>query len=835
MNYRLTIAAAVAVILASVSEFSLINGAAWFSQAALAVIVVALAGTATRLGPVPAAVTATVLTALASFPMLIAASMFWKFAGVGLILLCAASATGLRPLRAAASLATYLAALLLLVNLLHGASRSVLAILPTPASLHYLARLTADGAGAAKYSPPVAGRPGVLLLAAASIGLAAIVVDVLAVRLHRPAIAGLPLLVVYMAPIATTANVKGLAGAIAFVLAAVGYLALLSSDGRTRLRGWGRIVTVWHYAGEDERLAGADMGTLAATGRRIGLAAVCAALIAPLLFPGMSAREIFGGHGGGGGGSGSGHGAVGLPNPVAQLHGLLSKATPTRVLFYKTDGDAAQNYFQVYVLNYNSAASDWSLIRPTGGKQVTVKPLPAAPGLQPGTPDPTIRTTVTIPKADGFGVDFLPVPYWPQRIHVRGSWLEQPDTSMIYSPGGSQAGLHYTVFSGDVEPTADELGVAPNIPPAIRSSYLGYSSPVRGRIKNIALRVTKGKKTAFAEAVALERWFQSSRFSYSLQSTVPNNPYGLLKFLTTARYGYCQQFAFAMAVLARLLGIPSRVVIGYTAGQQQGNNTWVVTTADAHAWPELYFAGVGWLRFEPTPGGAGGQNTAVEPAYVSTATTHGNPGTTAPPTGSGASSSPRRSAHGFLPNHLRVPGQTGTLPIGERPHASSLTWVWYVIIGLLLILAAAPGVARLIARRRGWRAAADNAALAAAAWRELCADLDDYGQHCRASESPRAVARRVRGISGLDPAAGQAVDRVATIVERARYAPLPVDAGSARADVTTVRKSLARCSSRSVRWRARLLPPSVMEPLQSAVRQAFGLLGGYTPAASEAQ
>ena len=140
-----------------------------------------------------------------------------------------------------------------------------------------------------------------------------IVVDFLAVRLHRPAIAGLPLLVVYMAPIATTAKVAGLGGAIAFLLAAAGYLALLSSDGRCRLRGWGRVVTVWHYSGEDERLGGADMGTLAATGRRIGLAAVCAALVAPLLLPGLTIHQIFGGHGSGGGDGH--HVASDCPNP----------------------------------------------------------------------------------------------------------------------------------------------------------------------------------------------------------------------------------------------------------------------------------------------------------------------------------------------------------------------------------------------------------------------------------------------------------------------------------------------------------------------------------------
>ncbi|MGI9004756.1 MAG: transglutaminase TgpA family protein [Streptosporangiaceae bacterium] len=831
MNYRLTIAAAVAVILASVSEFSLIGGAAWFAQGALAVIVVALAGTATRLGPVPAAVTATVLAALAGAPMLIAHSPFWKIAWAALILACGASASGLRPLRAAASLVTYLASLLLLLNVLHAASRSVLAVVPTPRSLHHLTVLASAGGGAARYSPPVAGRPGVLLLAAASIGLAAIVVDVLAVRLHRPAIAGLPLLVVYMAPIATTANVKGLAGAIAFALAAVGYMALLSSDGRNRLRGWGRIVTVWHYSGEDERLAGADMGALAATGRRIGLAAVCAAVIAPLLFPGLTIRQIFGGHGGGGGHTAE----VGLPDPVAQLHGLLSKASPRQVLTYRTTGDSAQNYFQVYVLNYDPGASDWGLIHPSGGSQVSGKPLQAAPGLAAGTTVTPVRTTVTIPKVDGFAwpIYFLPVPYWPERIAVSGSWREAPGTSMIYSDGGSTAGLRYTVTSGDVEPTADELGAGQRLPAAIERSYLGFSSPVTGQLTAIARQVTKGKATPFAQAVALERWFLSSRFSYSLESSLPNTPAGLLAFLTTSRTGYCQQYAFAMAVLARLLGIPSRVVVGYTAGRQRADGSWVVTTADAHAWPELYFAGAGWLRFEPTPGGAGGQDTAVEPAYVSAATSRGGSGTQAPATGPAGSSKAGKSSAGNLRNHLREAGRGSGPAIGVRLAGSSDTWVWYIVAGLLLALAAGPGITRLIGRRRVWRSADGDTGLAAAAWRELCADLDDYGQRRRPSESPRAVARRVRAISGLDPAAGQAVERIATIVERARYAPAPAAAGPARADVSMVRKALARCSSRSVRWRARLLPPSVVHPLRSGFRQAAGLLTGWSPATSE--
>jgi hypothetical protein len=830
MNHRLTIAAAVAVILASVSEFSLIHGAAWMVQAIGAVLVVALAGTLTRISPVPAAIGATLLTAVAAAPMLAAQSPFLKAAGVGIILACAASASGHRPLRAVASLATYLAALLLYLNLLHAAGRSFLAVIPTSGSVHHLAMLAKDGASASRFAPPVPASTGVILLAAGSIGLAAIAVDFLAVRLHRPAIAGLPLLVVFMAPIATTAHVRGFPAVITFLCAATGYLALLGADGRNRLRGWGRVITVWHYAGEDERLAGADIGALAATGRRIGVAAVCAALVAPLLLPALTFHHLFGGQGGGSGGGGPQ--GVGLPDPVVQLRGLLAESSPHQVLTYHANIPDPTNYLQVYVLNYDNLTSKWNLVRPTGGQRVGPGPLHPAPGLTPGTPQTFITTTITIPHRGGFSgpIDFLPAPYWPRRVHISGSWREAPDTLMIYSDSPTTQALQYTVNSGQVEPTAATLAAsAEPIPASVKRSYLGFKSPVTARLKEIAVRVTKGKTTPFAKAVALEQWFLSNRFSYSLQSSVLNSPAGLLTFLNKSRQGFCQQFAFAMAVLARLIDIPSRVAIGYTAGQQRANGNWVVTTADAHAWPELYFSGAGWLRFEPTPGGLGGQQTAVEPTYVFNGGAGPNSNSGLNGTGgSSPASSPGTSQPIFghpLPQDASG-GATGRLPRDSTP-------VGWIILAIAALAAVLPGATRVVTRRRRWRLAAGDAALAAAAWRELCADLDDYGLPCRVSESPRALARRVCSVSGLDEKARQAVSRIAAVVEQARYAPAPGAAGAIRADVTAVRRGLARAASYGARWRARLLPASTLRPLRAWIRQAAGLLTGWMPAAGE--
>ncbi len=102
---------------------------------------------------------------------------------------------------------------------------------------------------------------------------------------------------------------------------------------------------------------------------------------------------------------------------------------------------------------------------------------------------------------------------------------------------------------------------------------------------------------------------------------------GLLNFLTKTKSGFCVQYAYAMTVLTRLLGIPARFVVGYTAGTRLKNGSYEVRNTDAHAWTEVYFPTFGWIRFEPTPAG---QGTANPPNYMTGGTGRGGLGTTNP-------------------------------------------------------------------------------------------------------------------------------------------------------------------------------------------------------------
>ena len=166
----------------------------------------------------------------------------------------------------------------------------------------------------------------------------------------------------------------------------------------------------------------------------------------------------------------------------------------------------------------------------------------------------------------------------------------------------------------DAAPAAKALDNA--AAPSPTTSYYTQVPASYLALHGLAQSVVKaaGAKTAFQDAVALQDWLSAGGgFRYTLNAPTVISESGLANFLDHTKRGYCQQFSFAMAALARLLGIPARVAIGFTSGTPVAGNQWVVTTHDAHAWPELYFQGFGWLRFEPTPRGLGARRRARRP------------------------------------------------------------------------------------------------------------------------------------------------------------------------------------------------------------------------------
>ncbi|HEY6275066.1 MAG TPA: DUF3488 and transglutaminase-like domain-containing protein [Streptosporangiaceae bacterium] len=777
MNHRLTVTAAAATVLASIALYSLIDKTGWFWAGLGATVVAAGIGTLTRLRTLP-------------------------------VLVC---------------LLAELAGLFLYLNLVFAYRLSGYGVLPTRASVHHLVWLIGQAnAEMGIYGPRVPAYHGVELMAAAGIGIVAVATDLVAVRLRRPAIAGLALLVLFCVPLTTAANPGPVSDALVFCLGISGYLALLSAEGRERVRLWGRLVRTWQSFPDGR---GPDTRQLAAAGRRLGFTAVLLALCLPLLIPGLRPHRLFQGSTGTGG---PGYApSLSLPDPLVQMNQQLHEQHPQTLLTYDAPAGVRPPYLQVYVLSLLSA-SDWGLARPAGTSAVGTGPLPAMPGVTAGTPGTTLRETISLSPAlhsTGGTLTYLPAPYAPRSLAVPGDWRVDPATLAILSASAQLSGLRYSVVSKDIDPTGRELGQASRYPAAVAEDLA--VPPAYLRLTSLARQIVAGKTSPYARVVALQQWFRDpANFTYSLNAPRSTGAAALVTFLTRTRRGYCQQFAFGMGVLARLLGIPSRVVVGYTQGTLQQNGTWLVTTGDAHAWPEMYFPGAGWLRFEPTPSASGGQATASVPTYSTPP-----PGSTAPvivPTlpPTHAPVRPRTGHQGAAGARLRHPGAgAGPGATARGPASPAPLTVTLIIVAVLAVAAVVPWAARSVTRWRRWRTAADDAGRAHAAWLELRDDLADHRIPAPASESPRALSRRLGRVLGFAPDDQAALDRIALAEERAQYARSPVPSGQLRADAEAVRRAIGRSAGLTGRWAARVLPASQLRPARAVLHNVLDVFG----------
>jgi hypothetical protein len=786
VNTRLTVAAGIATVLASIALYPLLAGGTWFWGGVGAVIVVGAVGAATRRRAIPA-------------------------------VLCFLAAIG---------------AEFLYLNAVFAGRESWGGLLPTSASLHHLQLLLKQAMhDTHKYAPPVPPRPGIMLLTVAGIGLVGVLTDVLAVRLHRPAIAGLPLLVLFCVPLTTDARPGAVGGTLVFCAGMVGYLGLLSADGRHRLRLWGRLIHPWQ---DDADSQGPDVRPLAAAGRRIGSAAVVLALALPLLVPGLQAHRLFAGEASGTGGSGN-HGRISFPKPLDLLNTDLRESRPVPVLTYRTT-DSTPPYLQVYVLG-NLTTNAWTMGPPPATTGLTSRGLmPAVPGLGKSTPGPSLREEIYLGTnlANRGNVSYLPLPYAARQVRVRSSdWRIDGSTLSVLSPSARLAGLRYSVLAKDVNPLPQQLRGTPN-PTSALNGYLYVPAAYRTKkLANVLNKIIGTRTTPFGKAVAIQQWFTApGHFRYTLKVGTTQSSSALIDFLTKAKdkKGYCQQFAFAMAVLARLAGIPARVVVGYTQGSFTGNDTWQVKTSDAHAWPELFFPGAGWLRFEPTPPnqvGLPGQATAIPPPYsiplsdlagTSSLQTGQRLGTNPSPQATSAS----KGQAGL--SKLKKTAPAGAGGAGANRHGGTPP-ILPVVIALLAVMLIAPATTRALARRWRWWHARDDVARSHVAWHELRNDLTDHRISYRASESPRALTRRIATSLRLGGAERDALERIALAEERASYAISPADSARVRADEALVRRAVAQTCPVSARWLAVIAPPSALIPVRAGAQQVLDVFG----------
>lgn len=670
-----------------------------------------------------------------------------------------------------------------------------LGFLPTSDALDQLRAILAEGVhDVDQFAPPIPVTEGDTAIAALGMGCLAIIVFVLQVSLRFPVLSGLSLLAVYVVPALVLDD-----GAPwwSFAFVAIGFMVLLVSDERVGLASWGRMLR------RSEGEAGSPLAGFSSAALRLGALAMVAAVAIPILVPALTdavlGRHDTGFGNGTEGDPGSGQAKVGLDPFVALRKQLLSQSD-TPMFRYKTDAEKPDYLRAVVLTDY--VGETW---RPA------VFDTDNAKNISDGVPsDDTVGSTISASATEvtttisdmALSTSYLPVPAYLSGLTASGgSWFLDNTTRTVFAENAATttSGLTWTATSLAVQPSAAQLQAAAaqnstDITERTRRTQIPRS------VSDLASQWTQGATTNYDKAVAIEKQFQT--FTYSLTGRPDDNPQApsYLEQFLASRAGYCQQFAAAMALMAQSLGIPARVVVGFTAGTKQPDGSYLVLSRNAHAWPELFFTGIGWQRFEPTPSSA--PSGLTSPAYS---------GPNAAPNGGTPSVQPSSSSSVKPLRDERDPGSAS--PFDGAATAEGLTadaWRARGFVALLLValvVGLVPAVWRLVRRRRRL---SEQAAIEDM-WEELRDTARDLGVPWSMAHTPRQAVAAVVDHEHLRGEDREALVRVGRATEQARYAAKPPSTAGLAADVGTVRTALLRRADRGQKWRARLLPVSLRD------------------------
>lgn len=194
----------------------------------------------------------------------------------------------------------------------------------------------------------------------------------------------------------------------------------------------------------------------------------------------------------------------------------------------------------------------------------------------------------------------LPTVWQPSEIHGVED-IAVTDEGAIVSDEQLQAG---TTFSGISHKPPDDIDLlrsaGESYPPEITARYTQLPADTPDRVASFTDELTEDTENSYEAARVIEQWLRTEK-NYSLEASEQSDHIADT-FIFEMDAGYCEYFATAMTTMLRTQDIPARYTVGYTTGTLVGENTYEVRGMNAHAWVEVYFEGVGWVKFEPTPG-----------------------------------------------------------------------------------------------------------------------------------------------------------------------------------------------------------------------------------------
>ena len=606
---------------------------------------------------------------------------------------------------------------------------AILGFIPTPRTLEAVLALTSEASNVIlTSSTPVPAAASMSFLVAAGLGFVALVIDTVALTVAMPAASSLGFILIMLPPALTT---KAGIDSWGFAWVAAGFLLVL---GCCR----------W-YAPEGRLRTGTRTHPSGTLSRAVALGTVVVLLMAavPAIIPGFSTGTFPQGA------------RLGKGSDVAQLDPMIALGVDLRSpsdnvsLTYLTSMPSAE-YLRLNTLE-DFTGQAWQPSAFPAGLQPKVTGLSPTPAVPPALP----RTrTVTRISTVGLQSSWLPSPLSVTSVeNLDGQWVWNPSTQTIQSGSSSTLGQSYVVNSEMPQLSPGLLSSATGSAAAdVDPVYTQLPPNVPAIVSTTAKEVAGSSTTPYAKAVALQEYLRSSVFSYSLAAPVEGNYDGsgmaVLASFLQKKSGYCVHFSAAMAVMARELGIPSRIAVGYAPGAStdetavvdgQRLNGFQASGLDAHAWPELFFAGVGWVPFEPTP------SRGSVPGYSLDLTTPVSDG-----------SGPTAPAVDHVPTLTATATPSATAAAGSA--AGTHPGGWLVGPGttlLVLLLFGTPALARVLVRRRRLARVRDGgktapgAAPALVAWRELLATASDYGSPADPALTPALNAGGIAHLAGV--------------------------------------------------------------------------------------
>lgn len=668
--------------------------------------------------------------------------------------------------------------------------------IPTPSNVDtFMAALSDALETSRSYAAPVqSGVPPVHPLLLIGGTLVVLLVDLIACTMRRAPVAGLVLLAAYTLPVAVTGD------AVSWWLFAVIaglFLTLVFIQHSDHVTSWGR-------APEGEKGSfSVRTGAIGNTALALGATAIALAVVVPVAVPTMS-MSVFEGNG-------PGTREVEVQDPMVDLRRDLRRGEDIPLLWVTTLGPRP-TYLRISVLSRFSGSQWTPGDREIPESQAATGALPSLDGVALDVQRREFKYDVRV--GPDFASTWLPTAAQTTRIAAGNDWRYDLNTRDVIAAreGITTADSTYDYTGVQLEYDADRMNSAVSGAGSVAGIFTEVPSTLNNEIRRLAASITADAPTRFQKAQVLQQWFrEDGGFRYDL-SEVPSAGDGsadLLAFLND-RVGYCEQFAASMAIMARIIGIPSRVAVGFLEPERATNGSWEFSSRDLHAWPELYFPGSGWVRFEPTPQARTSQPPDYTEAQFAEVTETPTPSAARP-----SEDLPERGA------------DAAADAASDDSSASSTPWVPIVagllglaVVGLLLLT---PRLVRTARRRR--RLDGDVEDL----WLELRDVATDLGHAWPVGRSPRRAgewlghllatpvhdgSRPDRPRRGRDqaPEAAQALDRLVSALERSRYArdPETFTADHLAGDLVLVEESLAAgVTSREAR-RAEWWPTSVV-------------------------